>query len=188
MNITPFQSINFSGYIPVKYYAYDEKMNKIRPIQTKKYIRKCNSFVVRNLNGTAKKTKSTGFVDFYKKQDQDYAKCPKVRSVYDKKLPIVHLFTGEDVNKIDEMAIPVGIAKGNSMDAFNHSHSFEAVEEAKDFYKKAISYAKSCKRVKSDTGRNCTLSVLFKPKYTKNDKVKGFDFLRAEILTDKRTK
>ena len=48
-------NISFKGCIPVEFYAKNPKTNKYIPIVKDENIKKCQRFVVRNLNKTLKK-------------------------------------------------------------------------------------------------------------------------------------
>ena len=65
MNINSISSISFKGYVPVRYMAKNPKNDKYVPVIKNENIRKCQSFVVRNLNGTAKNMRNDDFVNFY---------------------------------------------------------------------------------------------------------------------------
>ena len=144
--------------------------------------------MVRNLNGTAKKAKSDEFVKFYKEFDSDYRNIPKVASIYDKDSPTVYMVTGKDVDAVKNSAKKVGVAKGQSMDYFGHSHSFEAKLAARSYFDSVKNFInRHCKRVKSpSTGGNMTLEVLFEPKYNKKGDVKSLDYVNARLVTDKK--
>ena len=186
MNINSCSSVNFKGYVPVRYYAIDEEQNVVRPIRTKEYIKKCHGQLVRDLNHTSKTQKLGNFDEYYKSADPDYRRIPKVRSIYDKEEPVVHLVTGKDIDIVDAMAKNVGIQKSKSIDAFGHSHSFEAAEAAKSFYNNTKYFlTKRCSRIKSRNGENLTMRMYFLPQYKKNGEVKGFEFVKANFIKDK---
>ena len=83
MNIN--RTLSFKANIPVFFYAKNPANNKYVPVMKNENIRKCQSFVARNLNGTAKNCKDDGFVEFYKMHDNDYANRPEIHSVYQQK-------------------------------------------------------------------------------------------------------
>lgn len=185
MNIQTISPVSFKGYIPVKYMAKDDETGRYMPVTSNEYIKKCQSFVVRNLNGTAKNNVSEEFVELYKSYDKDYAKNPVVRSVYDKNRPIVHMFSGTETDIIDNYAKPVGRAKGEAMDAIGKSKSFESSVASRNFFKNVRSYINgSARRLKSENGKNLSLVVYFNPKYTRNDNLKKFEYAGAVFLED----
>ena len=185
MQVNFNSSPNFKGYIPIKYYAKDSERGVYRPIATKEYLRKCNNFVVRNLNGTAQKAKCDEFVDEFKKHDPDYVRISAVKSVYDKEKPIVHLVTGRDIDVLNNMGKNIGIAKHQSINALGHSHSFEAKVTANKYYNDAKSFIqRNCRRLKSENGKNLSLRVFFDPKYKKNGEVKGFEYLGSQFYEE----
>lgn len=180
------QNISFKAYVPVTYYAKNPATNKYVPVTKEENIRKCQSFVVRNLNGTAKNMKNDKFVEFYKSFDSDYAKVPKVRSVYDKDYPQVFMVTGRDVDFVDEMAKPVGKAKGDAMDRLGHSKSFEAANATRSYFREVKDFLKyRCPRLKNDEGQKLSLRLYFDPKYNKKGDLKGFDFVNAGFTAEK---
>ena len=186
MKIANIKNTNFKGYIPVRFYAKDPETNKVMAIASKEYIKKCQSFVVRNLNGTAKNAKSDEFVNYYSQIDEDYRKFPHVRSIYERNNPVVYMVTGEDINIVNKMAMPIGKAKGQSLDAFGHTHSFEVNMEARVFFTNAKAFLKNnCSRLKdSSDNKNLILNVLFKPKFNKKKEVKGFEFIEAKFTKE----
>lgn len=183
MNIN--RPISFKGYVPVKYMAKDEESGQYFQITDKDNVKKCQGFVVRNLNGTAKNNKNTAFVDLYKQYDSDYRRVPKVKSVYDKYSPIVHMVTGSDVDVVNEYAKPVGIAKGESLDRIGRSDSYEARTASKNYFRNVTSYIKNrCRRLKSADGNKLSLVVYFDPKYTRTNNLKGFEYVGARFLEE----
>lgn len=183
--ISSVQSPAFKGYVPVQFFAKNPANGKYGPVQKRDNIKKCQSFVVRNLNGTAKNNKNENFVDFYKQYDSDYRSVRAVHSVYDDNRPIVHMITGKDVDKVREMAKPIGKAKADSLDAFGHTGSFEVYQTGRDYYRDVHNFIKhSCKRLKSDNDQNLTLRVYFDPVYGKKGQFKGFNFVNARFIEE----
>ncbi len=179
--------VSFKGYIPVNYYAKNPKNDKYVPVIRTENIRKCQSFVVRNLNGTAKKMRNDDFIHFYRNYDPDYRKLPQVHSVYDKDSPTVYLVSGRDVDTIKELAKPIGRAKGEALDRLGHSKSFEAQIASNDFFKNVKQFLKnSCRRLKSQDNKNLSLRVYFDPNYNTKDKLVGFTFVKAEFIKDEK--
>ncbi len=185
MQINP---LSFKGYVPVKFYARNPKDGKYSRVIKHENLRKCQGFVVRNLNGTAKSNRNEEFVNFYRKQDKDYRYCPAVMSMYDEdrgRDPIVYMITGSDVDIAKQMAKPVGIAKGESLDRLGTTKSFEAKYEAQNYTQNIKRFlARNCKRLKNTKGQNLTLRVFFNPKYNKKNELKGFDFVHSEFIVE----
>ena len=185
--IKSVQQISFRGYVPVHYYAKNPKTDKYVPVIKNENIKKCHSFVVRNLNGTAKNMKNDEFVNFYRNYDSDYRRNPKVHSIYDKDSPIVYLVSGNDVDTVRELAKPVGKAKSESIERLGHSKSFEAQMASNDFFKNVKEFIKyNCNRLKSSDKHNLTLRVFFSPKYNRKDKLIGFTFQNAVFTKDEK--
>ena len=185
MIINSTNSASFKGYVPVRYMAKNPKNDKYVPVIKNENIRKCQGFVVRNLNGTAKKMKDEGFVNFYRAYDSDYRKNPVVHSVYDDSSPVVYMVTGDDTQVIRELAKPVGKAKAEAIDTIGSSKTFESQSASRTFFRKVKSFLNNgCKRLKSNSGKNLSLIVYFNPKYSRNDKLKGFEFVEANFVED----
>ena len=183
--INSIQQTSFKGYVPVTYYAKSPETGKYVPVVTKENIRKCQSFVTRNLNGTAKNLRDDEFVEFYKSYDSDYRRCPKVHSVYDKNSPQVFMVTGRDADIVDEIAKPVGRAKGDAMDKLGHSKSFEASNASRSYFRNVELFLKNgCKRLKDKDGNNLSLKLFFNPRYTKKGDLNGFDFVDARFMCE----
>ncbi len=183
--INNFKGISFKSYIPVSYYAKNPVNGEYVPVIKRENIRKCQGFVVRNLNGTAKRNKNEKFVDFYRTHDADYRANPQVQSVYDNNSPVVYMVSGKDVDTVTEFAKPVGKAKSESIDLIGHSNSFETRKAASDFFRNVKSFlTKSCRRLKSDDNKNLSLRVYFDPKYNTKDKLVGFDFVNARFIKE----
>ena len=182
--ISSVQSPSFKGYVPIEFYAKNPDSGKYVPILKKENIKKCQSFVVRNLNHTAKNNKNEKFVDFYKKYDRDYARTQSVHSVYDPQSPLVYLVTGSDVDKVKEMAKPIGKAKAEAVDLTGRSSSFEVFQAGKNYFDDVMRFIKrSCRRVKSTEGEPLSLRMYFDPKYGKRSgKLQGFEFVNARFI------
>ena len=176
---------SFKGFIPITYYARNPKDGKYWQVTKKPNLRKCQSFIVRNLNGTAKNIRSQAFIDFYGKYDKDYQKCRQVHSVYDNESPTVYMITGNDVDKIKNLARPIGKARSESMFTLGHSNSFEAKSEANYFFKQVKSFLKhDCKQITNEDGDKLSLKVYFNPKYNREGKVKAFNYVEAELVKE----
>ena len=190
MNINSISSISFKGYVPVRYMAKNPKNDKYVPVIKNDNIRKCQSFVVRNLNGTAKNMRNDDFVNFYRAHDKDYRENPVVHSIYDENLPIVYMVTGNDTEVIKEYAKPVGIAKAESIDKIGHSKSFESQVASKNFFRNVkLFLLKRCRRLKSpQSGKDLSLIVYFNPQYTKSGNLTGFESADAEFIESESTK
>ena len=185
--IKSVQQISFRSYIPIHYYAKNPKTDKYVPVIRNENIKKCHSFVVRNLNGTAKNMKNDEFVAFYRNYDYDYRRTPKVHSVYDRDNPIVYLISGQDVDTVRELAKPIGKAKSEAVDRLGHSKSFEAQIASNDFFRNVKHFLRtSCRRLKSKDNKNLSLNVFFDPKYNKKNKLVGFNYVGASFTEDKK--
>ena len=127
-----------------------------------------------------KKNPDKELVKYIKKYDKDYRECPIVHSVYDYANSTVYLVTGRDVDTINQMAKPVGIAKGHSIDVLGHSKSFDAKYAAENFISKTFNFIKrNCRQVKNEKGQPLQLHVYYEPKYTKTGNLSSFVFQKA---------
>lgn len=186
MNIKSVQSPSFKAYIPVTYYAKDPKSGDFLRVMKPENMRKCQSFVVRNLNGTAKKMENKKFIEFYSSFDKDYRNRSEVRSFYDSDNARVFMITGKDIDAVQQMAKPIGIAKGESMDRTGQSKSFESKYASHDYAKKVKSFLRmNCKQVQTEDGDKLSLRVYFDPKYKKDGTLKGFEFINARMISDR---
>ena len=179
-------SVSFKGYVPVVFYAKNPSNDKYVPVLKNENLRKCQSFVVRNLNSTAKNNKDDGFVRFYADNDPDYVSRNEVHSVYRQKGPMLYMVSGSDVDKVREFAKPVGIAKADSIEALGHTKSFEVREAAHNYINSVYSFLKNtCKQLRTKDGsEKLVLCLFFDPKYKKRTgKLSGFEFSSAKFVT-----
>ena len=150
------------------------------PVVRKNNIRKCQSFVIRNLNGTAKNSKSSEFTNYYKNYDYDYRVDSVARSVYDKNSAVVHMVTGEDVQYIDNFGKALGLSKAESIDRAGTTKTFDVACESKKFYVNALDFIRrEAKPLTDKNGENLELQVFFSPKYTKKGILKSFEYVNA---------
>ena len=178
-------NINFQGYIPVRYYAKEQGQEKAHRITSKENIKKCQGYIVRNLNGTLKE-QNKDFINFYRAQDGDYQKYPTVRSYYADNNLDVFLITGHDADKVGEMAKPIGIARSEAKYRTGKANSYESRNASKNFFSNVESYLQGyCKRVKGKNGEKLVLNVLFEPIYNKNNEFKKFKYLEAKFTCEK---
>ena len=182
-------NISFKGCIPVVFYAKNPKTNKYVPIVKDENIKKCQRFVVRNLNRSIKQENQNDvFINAYKNIDPDYAKTPVVRSYFDKFTPrpkspnepaprCIYLFTGKDVDCVNKLGKELGKEK---MDIFEATGEKEntSVRQAKRRYRAGMLdlINRICPRVNDGKGNPYVMRVLFTPEYDKKDCLKGFKF------------
>ena len=182
-------NISFKGCIPVVFYAKNPKTNKYVPIVKEQNIKKCQRFVVRNLNRSIKQENQNDvFINAYKRIDSDYAKTPVVRSYYDKCAPMpktayepaprcIYLFTGKDVDCINKLGKDLGKEKSDIFESTGKKEN-AAVAEAKKRYRTGIKELinKICPRVNDGKGTPYVMRILFTPEYDKKENLKGFKF------------
>ncbi len=175
MNITN-NSPNFGASFPVYYYAKD-KAGKVWRIMKPENIKKCNSYIIRNLTGSIK-SKNENLIEKFKRFDNEYKLTGKIRSVYDNAQSIVYLVTGKkDCGAIKEMGQKLGEIKSESLNRTQTTKTFEVVEAAKQFFKKALAYVKRHDiKKKNKDGTGLSAHITFDALYKKNGEVKGFQF------------
>lgn len=183
------QNISFKGCIPVEFFAKHPVTQKYVPIVKYENIKKCKSFVVRNLNHTLKEANQNDiFINAYKKVDSDYAKTPFVRSIYDKYAPVpksakekapcyVYLFTGQDADSINQIGKQLGKEKFDIFERTGKKQSSE-IDQAKNQYRRDIRNLinKICPRVKDEKGNKLVMRIFFEPEYNKKGDFKRFAF------------
>ena len=179
----------FKAYIPVKYYAKrpdDNKYHIIDGYGNDSNKRRCNRNIVMSLNGTKKSDLNTDIVELFNTLDSDYRKSHIVRSHYLKDTPYVYIITGNrDVNTVDEMAKPIGIAKSESLQKYNSAKSLKSGAAVESFLSRINNYLiNSCKRVKDENGNKVFLQVLFNPVYDKKGKIKKFEYVKTNVVPD----
>ena len=183
--ISNINSVSFKGYVPVRYFAKNNKDGSYYPIYDKDKIKKCNNYIVRNLNGTAgKNSKNDELVDKFSSYDKDYKEKPYVRSVCDR--GVVYLVTGKDANKLPEYAKPIGIAKSESLDAFGHSESHDAKLRTREYFANVKSFLKNtCIQIKGGNDKPLTLNAYFDPQY-KNGELKDYKYNSLEFVDEEK--
>ncbi len=169
-------SPNFGASIPVYYYAKD-KAGKVWRVMKPENIKKCNSYIIRNLTGSLK-NKNENLINLFKKFDNEYKLSGKIRSVYDNAQATVYLVTGKkDCNAIKEMGEKLGEVKSESLSRVQTTKTFEVMEAAKQFFKKALNYVKRPDIKKKTTdGTPVSMHITFDAAYKRNGEVKGFTF------------
>ena len=183
MAINSVHNLSFKAYVPVVFYAKNPENGKYSRVMKPENVKKCQSFVVRNLNGTAKNIKNDEFVTMYSSFDKDYKSVREVRSVYDYDNARVLMVTGRDVDAVTQMAKPIGKAKSESIDRTGRSSSFETRLATNDYYRQIKSFLrKSCRAVKSESGSKLALQVYFDPKYKKDGQLKAFDYVGSRFV------
>lgn len=187
MVIRSAQYPSFKSYIPVTYYATNPETGKYSRVVKEENIKKCQRFIISNLNGTAKRFKDDLFVEFYKKFDSDYVKNPVAKSFYDEDKARVFLITGKDADEIQKFAKPIGIARGEAMDKIGSSKSYEASLASRIYFHDVRSYLKNTARqIRANDGTRLEMRAFFDPTYTKKGKHTGFKFVGFQMVADKK--
>jgi len=175
-------NISFKGYVPVRYFAYYDKAGKYVPVLKKENIRKCNRFVVSNLNGTLKTGKNDEFVKYYKKYDSDYRKNNRVCSVYDIDKPVVYIVSGNDSDVVTRIGKEIGPVKREAIEKNGNTKTAEVKNVVWNYFKEVKNFLRNnCRRLKSQDNKNLELNVYFNPKYTRNNTLKKFEFEKAKF-------
>ena len=180
------QNVSFKGVMPVEFYAKNPSNNKYVPVVKPENVKKCQSFVIRNLNGSITSNSNVDFIREYLKQDKDFAKCPVARTVYDKEVPVVtttkngvpyyvYLVTGSHTDTVDKLGKELGKVKADVFERTGKRDGFEVKEAQKNYFKELKNFVfKQCPRVKNEFGDKTIMRVFFDPKYDKNGKLKNF--------------
>lgn len=195
MNINP---ISFRGQIAVDFYGRDPKSGNFFPLVKPEHVKKCQSFVVRNLNGTAKKLKNSDFVNIYKKADKDYAYAPVIRTFYDREATIptkvrefaphyVYLVTGKDAETYDDFGKELGIAKRDYFERTGKKYGYDVKRANKDYERniKDLVFNKA-KKVKTEKGKDAVLNIFFDVHLNKKNEIDRFDYAGAFVSEDKK--
>ncbi len=184
MNIQSVCPVSFKSYVPVYHKKFNPKTGEYDLITDQKEIRKCQRFVVSNLNHSKNGKKDATFVRMFAGKDPDYRYLNVVQSVYDDHLPVVHMATGKDVDAIKSFAKNVGIAKSSAIDAYGTSRTAETSRVATDYFSKAKRHLFTrARRLKSPDGDKQGLEVYFKPIYKRNGEQKDLIYEKAEFIT-----
>lgn len=183
MNIN--SPVSFKSIVPVKYFAKNPKNGQYVPVLKDENIRKCQGYIVRNLNKSESENKNENFVSLYSFTDREYSKIPYVRSVYSykykngqkNKTPDVYLLTGRDAIEADKMARPIGVAKSDSKEKYNTTDTRTVKETANTYFYNLDNYIRTqANPLKNERKEALELHVYFEPQYTKDNKLKKFEY------------
>lgn len=184
MSIKSVSPVSFKSYVPVYHKKFNPQTGEYDLITDQKEIRKCQRFVVSNLNHSKNGKKDATFVKMFSGKDPDYRYLNVVQSVYDDKLPVVHMATGKDVDIIKNYAKNVGRAKSDALYAYGTTKTSETSRVTTDYFKTAKRYLfTKARRLKSPAGDKQGLAVYFKPIYKRNGEQKDLIFEKAEFIT-----
>ena len=178
--------VSFKSYVPVKFFATHPQTGEYVPVTKKDNIRKCQSYVIRNLNGTAKNKKNNDFINYFRTFDFDYKRNPIARSVYDRDNAVVHMVTGPDVAYVNGYGKTLGMTKADALDKVGTTKTFEVSYESKRFYENVLNFIRTETRPIRNSQRNpLELQVYFNPTYISQGqnkgKLKGFEFVSANF-------
>lgn len=189
MNINT--SVSFKSIVPVKYYAKNPKNGKYVPVLKDENIRKCQGYIVRNLNKSENEKRNENFVSLYSYVDKEYSKIPYVRSVYSyqnkngqiSKTPDVYLISGQDAIEADKMARPIGVAKSDSKEKYNTTDTDEVKKTTNTYFENLDNYIRTQSNpIKNEKKEALELHVFFEPEYTKDNKLKKFEYSFSEFV------
>ncbi len=176
-------NVNFGSAVRAYFFTPDGKR-----IITDKNIRKCQRYVIRQLNNAKNlKSKNQELVDtfrFDKRQgteNYDYSRVPKVRSVYEYAIErakgFVNIICGKDTERVDALGKEIGKAKHISLVRTGSKKSFETSYTARQYHRRAPEIADEIGIYKD--GKRQAFGVVFDPKYKKNGELKGFEYNRC---------
>ena len=184
MKISASNNKAFGASIPIYYYAKGAN-GKVSRVYKKENLKKCHSYIIRNLTGS-KKEIDTNLVNNFKRFDSAYKSSNRVRSLYDDPNGVVYLVTGnKDCNQIKEWASTLGQTKQESLEIAKTTDTFEVKEAARAFFKKALEYVKNPMiRKKNQQGNLMFIKALFDAEYKKNGEIKGFNFSKILFCSE----
>jgi len=182
------QNISFKGCMPMEFYAKYERTGAYVPVVKPENVRRCQNFVVRNLNDTAGTNKSDEFVHEYAKVDADYRQRRSARSVHDKRAPIIksiheklpfyaYLITGDDVDDIDLLGRQLGYDKKDIFERTGLINNSE-VKSANKNYRNGIRniIEKISHRIKDENGNKLVMQVYFTPVHNRKGELVKFKY------------
>lgn len=151
-------------------------------------IRKCERYVVRNLNCSNNiKNRNYDLVRTFETdrkhgvQDVDYLFNHVARSFYsfvkNKSAGFVTLLSGKDARDVSEVAKGIGISKSIAKDITGQTKSFETSYNSK-LYRLAAEDAMLNNGVYKN-GERQAFGVQFKPVYKRNGELKKFEYVRS---------
>ena len=187
MSISSVHNPSFKAYIPVTYYATNPSTGKYSRVVKDENLKKCQRFIISNLNNTAKRFKDDVFVECYKQFDSDYVKNPTAKSFYDEDNARVFLITGDDADTVQSFAKPIGIARGEAKDRIGHSKSYEASLASRIYFHDVRAYLKNTARQhRAQDGTRLEMRAFFNPTYNKKGRHTGFKFVGFQMVADKK--
>lgn len=182
------QNISFKGCIPVEFYAKYQKTGAYVPVVKPENVKKCQNFVIRNLNHTAGSNQNDEFIREYKKIDKDYAREQKARGVYNGSAPVIksihdklpfysYIITGKDANSVEAFGELYGHQKKEIFDRTGTNNNAETQDINRNYRNKIIDFINSFyKRVKDENKNELVMQVYFTPKFNKKGEITKFNY------------
>lgn len=192
------QNVSFKGCIPVEFYAKYSKTGSYVPVVKPENVKKCQNFVIRNLNNTAGSNQNDEFVREYKKVDKDYAREKKARGVYNGSAPIIksihdrlpfysYVITGKDADTIEAFGELYGYQKKEIFDRTGSNNNAETQEISREYRNKVKNYVNSTdKRVKDENRNGLVMQVYFTPKFNKKGEIAKFSYDKVAFYPQER--
>ena len=190
--INNYHSPSFKSTTRIYFYTNDGKR-----ILSDSNVRKCERYVVRQLNGAKNlKEKNIDLINTFKFDtnknvgDKNYFYHPVVRSFYNKlkgqAQGFVNLFSGNDVNKIDSLGKEIGKSKKMSKEIIGSTKSFETSYAIDRYYTNASKLVDS-NGIYKDENRQA-FGVIFEPKYKKDGTLKEFKYVRSGYFDENKVR
>lgn len=189
---------NFKAGYHVYFYT-----DKGKRIVSDENMKKCLHYMEAHLNGSKRvKVRNQELIDTFKfgkklpngeysGGDKDYYNIPKIRSVIDntkdKIQGFMNIVSGKDVDIVEnEYGKKVGKAKHVSLKRTGSTDSFETSQAVTHYIKNAPEYAETKAVYKN--GERQAFGIAFTPQYTKNGKLKGFEYHHCGFFDESKVK
>ena len=182
------QNVSFKGVMPVEFYAKNPKNNKYVPVVKPENVKKCQSFVIRNLNGSITRNSNVDFIREYLTVDKDFAKVQVARTFYDKEAPVitsarqdvpyyVYLVTGSHVDEVDKLGKELGKVKADVFERTGLRQGSEIKKAQKHYFEQLRKFVfRTCPRIKDESGDKVVMRIYYDPKYDKKGNLKNFEY------------
>lgn len=175
-------NVNFGATTHVYFYT-----NNGNRIISPKNMRKCERYLVRQLNGAKNlKTRNEELVDTFKAGDYEYKIQPQCRSFYERAKGLVNIITGKDKKLMDSWGKEIGKAKRLSKEVTGSTRSFET-KYATDLYNH-----KGSNLVKNNgiyrNGERQAFGICFEPVLNKKGELKEFKYVRSAWFNESKVK
>mgnify|MGYP004732883573 FL=1 len=183
MNNNPTSSLNFKSASHVYFFTSDGKR-----LVDDKNIRKCERYLVRQLNGAKNlKTKNKDLYDTFKKGDKDYTAYSIARSFYEyhkrQYKAIISIITGKNVAEVNIHAKRIGEAKSASKGSDNSYETLQAIRRYNDEATKIVRENGIYQGKKRQA-----FGIIFEPQYKQDGELKELKYVRSAWFDENKVK